>query len=300
MGWWDEVKGAHKKALKSGHWAKSYDALWGDIEDPTIKDYLSGGKADVGDAWGLQEERDAKEAERRASDTQYDMYMKGLEEQQRQYDLSREDSAEQLEYGRRIAEEQYNQGREDMAPWMQAGGSALDTQSNLIGLGGTEAQQQAYDDYQLSPGQQFLRDRGEKAMVRNASAIGGLGGGNVRSDLQQQGIGFAAQDFGNYYSRLAGMSGTGQTSTAQQGQAGANYAGNMGRMGQNYANSMSALGQNFGNSAANQYGLAGNARASGIFGIQQANANQNNQMWNTVGSIFGMGSGSGSILDFGG
>ena len=306
MGWWDEVKGAHKKALKSGHWAKSYDALWGDIEDPTIKDYLSGGKADVLDLWGLQEEREAKSAEKEAALTQEEMYMKGFDEQRRQYDQTRLDTQRQLGIDRTIARnqqtraetrarQQYETGQEQMRPWLEAGGSALAKQSDFMGLGGREAQQSAYDNYSMSPGQQFLRDRGQKALLANASAIGGLGGGNVRSDLQQQGIGFAAQDFGNYYNRLAGMSGTGQTSAGQmgqmgasyasgQGQLGANYAGRMGQMGSNASNLLGNIGQNFGNAAAQQYGLAGNARASGIFGQQQASANQNNQMWNVIGS----------------
>lgn len=245
--------------------------------DGEAKDFLAGGKADVLDLWGLQEEDEARAAEQEAAITQEDAATRGLNEQRRQYDLSREDSLRELETGRAISKEQYEQGRADMQPWMQAGGSALATQSNLMGLGGRDAQQSAYDNYSMSPGQDFLRKQGQKALLANASATGGLGGGNVRSALQQQGIGFAAQDFGNYYNRLAGMSGTGQASTAQQGQAGANYAGRMGQMGQNYAGSMSALNQNFGNAAAQSYGLAGNARASGIFGAQQAGANQRSQ-----------------------
>ncbi len=262
MSFWTEIRDAHRPL---------------DVEDPTWKDVLAGGNADVADLWGLQEEREAKAAEEEAATVQEDAATRGLNEQRRQYEQTRMDTLGQLRTDRGIARNQYDRAQTQMRPWLEAGGSALAAQSNIMGLSGVDAQQQAYDDYSMSPGQQFLRDRGEKAMVRNASAIGGLGGGNVRSDLQQQGIGFAAQDFGNYYNRLAGMSGTGQTSAGQMGRMGANYAGRMGQMGSNASNLLGNIGQNFGNAAAQQYGLAGNARASGIFGQQQASANQQGQ-----------------------
>lgn len=87
-----------------------------------------------------------------------------------------------------------------------------------------EQQQQAFAAFGESPGQRFLRERGQRALLRNASAIGGLGGGNVRSALQQQGIGFAQQDFQNQLNRLAGLSGTGQQTGVNVGQLGAQAA----------------------------------------------------------------------------
>ncbi|MEE9312624.1 MAG: hypothetical protein V3V10_09460, partial [Planctomycetota bacterium] len=72
----------------------------------------------------------------------------------------------------------------------------------------------------------------------------GLGGGNVRSALQQQGIGFAQQDFQNQLNRLASLSGGGQVTATNLGQLGAQTAGQIG----------AGLQQ------------AGAARASGILG----------------------------------
>ncbi|GAG37164.1 unnamed protein product, partial [marine sediment metagenome] len=72
-----------------------------------------------------------------------------------------------------------------------------------------EQQQAAFAALNESPGQQFLRDRAQKNLLRNSAAIGGLGGGNVRSALVQQGIGFAQQDLQNQFSRLGQLAGQG-------------------------------------------------------------------------------------------
>jgi len=48
--------------------------------------------------------------------------------------------------------------------------------------------------------------------LRNQSAIGGIGGGNVRSALVEQGAGFAAQDYDQQLRRLDALSGRGLSS----------------------------------------------------------------------------------------
>ncbi len=149
---------------------------------------------------------------------------------------------------------QFNVTRKDFRPFQQAGVSAINEQQSLLGLQGEESQQASFDAFNQSPGQQFLRDRAQKNLVRNSSAIGGLGGGNVRSALVQQGVGFAQQDFQNQFGRLGQLSGQGQAATTAVGQFGAQSAGNIG-------NSLVA---------------SGNARASGI-------VNQNNAIQNAFG-----------------
>lgn len=148
-----------------------------------------------------------------------------------------------------------------LAPYRGAGEAAIGQQQALLGLSGDQAQRQAYSQFGDSPGQQFLRNRQEQALLRNASAIGGLGGGNIRAELQRQATGNAAQEYDNYYNQLAGLSGGGlQASTA--------------------------LGQ-FGESAATgiQSGLQGEATslASGILAKAQAKA----KMFEGISSSFG-------------
>lgn len=125
---------------------------------------------------------------------------------------------------------QFDITQEQMEPFRQAGLGALGQQQALMGLKGIGAQRQAMQDFQESPSQAFLRERGEQAIMRQASALGGLGGARVQEALQQQGIGFAQQDLQNQLARLAGMSGQGQVATSNIGQLGANTSANIGNL----------------------------------------------------------------------
>ena len=110
------------------------------------------------------------------------------------------------------------------------------------------SEQAAMQAFQESPGQAFLRQRGEQAILRGASATGGLGGARVQEALQQQGIGFAQQDLQNQLARLSGIAGQGQVATQNVAQLGAQTAGQIGQ----------------------QLQAGGQAQASGILGAQQA------------------------------
>jgi hypothetical protein len=149
-----------------------------------------------------------------------------------------------------IAEQrrQFDVTQANLKPFQEAGVGALGQQQALLGLGGQEAQQEAFAAFNESPGQKFMRDRAQKNLLRNSSAIGGLGGGNVRSALVEQGAGFAQQDFNNQFGRLGQIAGQGQNATNSLGQFGAQSAGNI----------------------ANLNVDGSQARASGILGGQQA------------------------------
>ena len=138
-----------------------------------------------------------------------------------------------------IAEQrrQFDIGQGNLEPFREAGQGALSQQQALLGLSGVDAQQQAFDQFNESPGQAFLRKRGQKALLANASATGGLGGGNVKSALQQQGIGFAQQQLNNQMAQLSGISGTGQSTAVTQAGLGQQFAGNVGQMQQSAAQS---------------------------------------------------------------
>ena len=85
--------------------------------------------------------------------------------------------------------------------YQQGGEQAQQLNAALTGALGADAQAQAYAQFQESPGQAYLREQAERGLTRNAAAIGGLGGGAVRSALQEQAIGMAAQDFENQFNR---------------------------------------------------------------------------------------------------
>lgn len=138
-----------------------------------------------------------------------------------------------------IAEQrrQFDIGQENLSPFREAGVGALTQQQALLGLSGVEAQQTAFDQFAESPAQAFLRKRGQKALLANASATGGLGGGNVQKALVEHGIGVAAQQEGEQFNRLAGLSGTGQSTAVTQAQLGQQFAGNVGQLQQGAAQS---------------------------------------------------------------
>lgn len=185
----------------------------------------------VPDALGINEAADAAEE---AAAVQAQASLAGIEEQRRQFDVSQEQAA----------------------PFREAGVGALGQQEALLGLSGQEAQQAAFSGLEESAGQRFIRDRQERSLLRNASATGGLGGGNVQTALQQQAVGFAQQDIQNQFGRLGQLAGQGQAITTNQAQLG----------GQTSANIAGLLGQE------------GAARASGILAPSQANTAATNQL----------------------
>lgn len=152
--------------------------------------------------------------------------------------------------GLNAARAQNTLAREDIRPFREAGLSALTRQQEILGLLGDERQRLALEGIQESPGQKFLRERSERTLARNASAIGGLGGGNVRQALAEQGVNIANAQLGEYQNRLAGLAGMG-SGAAQQS---AGLAQDMGRM---LLSGQAGMGQ---------------SRAQGILGAQQANA----------------------------
>jgi hypothetical protein len=111
-------------------------------------------------------------------------------------------SAQQMARRQMGAQGFANKGIRDLGKWVNPGVQANNAQAALSGAMGPEAQAQAYAQFQESPGQAFLREQGERALLRNQAAIGGLGGGNVMKELTKYGQGLAAQDFDNYYNRM--------------------------------------------------------------------------------------------------
>ena len=179
------------------------------------------------------------------------------------------DAANIQEQGALRAEEGINRRfditQENFRPFQEAGVDALGQQQALLGLGGQEAQNEAFAAFNESPGQKFIRDRAQKNLLRNAGRMGGIGGGNIRSALVEQGTGFAQQDFNNQFGRLGQIAGQGQnavTNVSQFGATAANQAGN------------AAIAQS-------------EARASGILGRQQAESQFNSNVFGLGGMAIG-------------
>ena len=126
--------------------------------------------------------KSARRSQKRAADA-------SLQEQQRQFDQTREDFA-----------------------GVRGRGEAAGTELNaLLGLSGSEEEQAALGRFNESPGQAFLRERQERSLLRNTAATGGLQGGNVQTALQEQAFGIASQQLGERKDRLAGVAQLGAT-----------------------------------------------------------------------------------------
>ena len=159
--------------------------------------------------------------------------------------------------------------RKLLEPYVSAGGPALQAQMAALGLAGPESQEAFVAQQEQSPIFQALARQGEEAMLQQASATGGLRGGNLQGALAQFRPALLNQFLTQQYERLGGMTNLGQRSAAGVGAAGQEAAG--------------AIGQARMGSAANIGNLLGQAGAA-----QAGSAAAQGQMW---GNILGTGGG---------
>jgi len=123
-------------------------------------------------------------------------------------------------------QEHYNQyGRAEgrKAPIVQAqGGGALQAYQDLLGLGTPGAQQQAIRGIESSPEYQALLRSGEEGILQNASATGGLRGGNTQGALAQFRPQLLSSLINQRLGQLGGLTQLGQASAAGQASSVAN------------------------------------------------------------------------------
>lgn len=121
-----------------------------------------------------------------------------------------------------IAEQrrQFDALQQLLKPYVDAGQKSLFAQQNLTGLNGMSAQQTAIDALKSSPAFTSAQQLGENRILANASATGGLRGGNTQSALAQFSPALLAQMINDQYSRLGGMTSLGQNAAAGTGNAG--------------------------------------------------------------------------------
>jgi hypothetical protein len=152
-----------------------------------------------------------------------------------------------------IAEQRRQQAEAErlLAPYMQAGQGALGQQQALLGLAGPEAQKAAIAQLEQSPQFQALVQQGEEGILQNASATGGLRGGNTQAALAQFRPAMLSQLIQQQMAQLGGLSGMGQQASmgaAGFGQQGAqNVMGQLTAQGQAQAGAAMAQGQGLAN-----------------------------------------------------
>lgn len=143
------------------------------------------------------------------------------------------------ELGRQPIQQAREGMQSGLGGFLTQGQGASQQQAALSGALGPQAQAQAFQQFESSPGQQFLQERGERAVLRNAAATGGLGGGNVLKALSDYGQGMALQDLENQFARLG-----------QVANRGANVGQTMAGVGAQLAGQESGLAQGLGTFAA--------------------------------------------------
>jgi len=154
---------------------------------------------------GITGAKQAGEAAEQAGQLQYQASMAGVEEQRRQFDKL----------------------VELMAPYVAAGEGGMAGQQALVGLKGPEAQQQAISALEQSPEFASLVQQGENALLQQASATGGLRGGNTQAALAQFRPQILSALIEQQYGRLGGLTKIGQASAAGQAAAGMETGSNV-------------------------------------------------------------------------
>ena len=158
--------------------------------------------------------------------------------------------------------------RQLLQPYVAAGGSALEAQMGALGLAGPEEQQAYVSQQEQSPIFQALARQQEEAILQNASATGGLRGGNVQGALAQFRPQLLNQFLEQQYGRLGGMTSLGQASAAGSGVAGMSASRDisslLGQGGAAQSGAALAKGQMYGNILGSVGGVAQGLLGGGI------------------------------------
>lgn len=149
---------------------------------------------------------------------------------------------------------QFDELTELLKPYMNAGERSLIGQLALAGLEGAGAQQAAITALEQGPQYEALVRQGEEALLQQASATGGLRGGNVQAALAQ----FRPQMLSNLieqqYSRLGGLTNIGQASAARQAATGQSTAANISNLMQQQGAARAGAELAKGEAAASRFG----------------------------------------------
>jgi hypothetical protein len=147
----------------------------------------------------------------------------------------------------------FDKMQEMLKPYTAAGEKSLASQGDLAGLNGPEAQQAAVAAIEKSPEFGAMTQQGEEAILQNASATGGVRGGNTQGALATFRPQLLSGLIDKQYNRLGGITQIGQASAAGVGSAGittgSNIANLLAQQGQAEAGKAIAQGQAVGNVA---------------------------------------------------
>lgn len=142
------------------------------------------------------------------------------------------------------AKRQFDLGRADQQPWLDTGKGALSILANQYGIGANGAVNPAGGNtnaFMASPDYQFRQDEQARALTARNAALGIQDSGAAQKSAMKLSGNLASGEYSNWYNRLAGLAGTGQTTATNLAGQGSNYAQQFGNItqqqGQNLASS---------------------------------------------------------------
>lgn len=209
-------------------------------------------------------------AAKKAGEAQADAAKAGISEQQRQFDEIR-----------KLLEPYVTAGTGaigGLSPYAEAGKPALEQQQAILGLKGPDAQKAAIAAVEQGGLFQGLVAQGENAMLQNASATGGLRGGNIQAAMAQFRPQMLSQAINDQYSRLGGMTALGQQTTM-----------NIAQLGQAAAAGQASAGMQTAANISNLLGQAGAADAASQLAQARIYSDTLNKTAGTIAGIYGGG-----------
>lgn len=191
--------------------------------------------------------------------------------------LSQAEDAEDAAYAQRMADERgmseeqrrFASIQKLLKPYVDAGQPALTQQQNMLGLNGTGAERDSIAGIQNSPTMQALIKQGENSILQNASATGGLRGGNTQAALAQFSPAMLQAAINDRYNKLGGMTTLGQNSAVMEANAGQKSTDNIIQLLQHQ----------------------GAAEAGGLLAEGKGEAGAWNAIGNAIGMYYGGGGG---------
>lgn len=219
---------------------------------------------------GITGAKQAGEAAQQAAGTQAAAAQAGIDEQRRQFDKMVELMSPYVTAGTAAIP--------GLEPYRAAGASAFEQQQALLGLSGQEAQRKAISDIESGSQFQALARKGEEALLQNASATGGLRGGNVQAALAQFRPEMLQSLINQQYTKLGGLSDVGLSTTQ-----------NLLKLGQASAAGASSAGLESASSIANLLGQQGAATAGGQLAAGAIPSQTFGQVAGLAGAFVGAG-----------
>lgn len=159
----------------------------------------------IGDITGASQAADGAS---QAAATQAGAAQAGINEQRRQFDIT----------------------QQNLAPFLRIGQGAAGGLGDLAGLGGQDAQAAAIAAIQGGPQFAAMQQLGQDSILANASATGGLRGGNTQGALGQFSPQLLSSLINDRFSQLGGLASLGAGTGTSLGGLGANSANSVSQL----------------------------------------------------------------------